>query len=148
MLFWLGCSAAWHQRSFWTPENLMASVFFGANSIRGGFAWHTFSGLALYLAIYILLGGLVGLVLRDRLPRLRTLLVSMAFAVAWYYASFRWLWKGVMPLVWLLHAERATMVGHLIYGALLGRFPAYLERGATEPVTPSPARFSSPPDPA
>jgi hypothetical protein len=149
MLAWLGISAAFNGRSFWTAENLMASVFYGAGSIRDGFAARTLSGLALYLALYSLLGGLLALLLRDRLPRLRTVLVCLAFAMAWYYLSFRWIWKSVMPLVWLLHAERPTALGHLVYGALLGRFPRYIGRGGTDPaVTQSPAQFSSPPDPA
>ena len=33
-----------------------------------------------------------------------------------------------MPLVWLLHAENSTVFGHVIYGVLLARFPAYLPK--------------------
>src|SRR5262249_50980141 len=76
MLAWLGISAAWQQRSFWTTENLMASAFYGREAIHSGFASQTLAGLALCLALYSLLGGLLALAIRDRLPRLRTLLVS------------------------------------------------------------------------
>jgi hypothetical protein len=31
-----------------------------------------------------------------------------------------------MPLVWLLHAENSTVLGHVIFGLLIARFPAYL----------------------
>jgi hypothetical protein len=133
MLAWLGISATWQQRSFWTPENLMASSFFGAGSIHEGFASKTLSGLALYVSMYSLLGGLLALVLRDRLPRLRTLLVSIAFAIAWYYVSFHLIWKSIMPLVALLHVQRSTVLGHLVYGTILGRYPAYLEAPAAAP---------------
>jgi hypothetical protein len=126
MLAWLGISAAWQQRSFWTAENLMAIGFFGAGAIHSGFASRTLSGLALYLALYSLLGGLLALVVRDRLPRLRTLLLSIAFAVSWYYLSFHVIWKSIMPLVALLHVERATVLGHLVYGTILGRYPRLL----------------------
>ena len=44
-----------------------------------------------------------------------------------------------MPLAALLYPERPTMIGHLIYGAILGRFPVY-QRGAegTHPTQVSP----------
>jgi hypothetical protein len=34
MLAWLGVSAAWQQRSFWTAENLMASLFYGDDALQ------------------------------------------------------------------------------------------------------------------
>jgi hypothetical protein len=128
MLAWLGISAVWQQRSFWTAENLMASVFYGPRSIHSGFAGRTLPGLALYLALYSGLGALLAVVLRDRVPRLRTLLVAVFFAMVWYYVSFHWMWKSVMPLVALLHAERPTAIGHAIYGLWLGRYPEYLRK--------------------
>jgi hypothetical protein len=134
MLLWLGISAKWQQGSFWIAENLMASGFFGAGSIHSGFAAQTLSGLALYVVLYSLLGGLLALVLRDRLPRLRTLLASIAFAIAWYYLSFHLIWKSIMPLVALLHVERYTVLGHLVYGTILGRYPLYLSGPVTSPV--------------
>ena len=133
MLAWLGISAAWQQRSFWTAENLMASSFYGREAIHSGFATQTLAGLALYVALYSLLGGLLALAVRDRLPRLRTLLVSIAFAIGWYYLSFHVIWKSIMPLVALLHVERSTVLGHLVYGTILGRYPAYLAAGAPKP---------------
>ncbi|SRR5579884_491915 len=128
MLAWLGVSAAWQQRSFWTAENLMASVFYGSQSIHSGFAGRTLPGLALYVVLYSALGAVVALLLRNRLTRLRTELVCIVLAMVWYYVSFRWMWQHVMPLVALLHAERPTAIGHLLYGLWLGRFPAYLAK--------------------
>ncbi len=129
MLAWLGVSAAWQQRSFWTAENLMASVFYGPQSIHSGFAGRTLPGLALYVALYSTLAAVIALLLRDRLTQLRTALVCIVLAMIWYYVSFRWMWRHVMPLVALLHAERPTAIGHLIYGLWMGRFPAYLRKG-------------------
>ena len=128
MLAWLGTDAVWQQRSFWTAENLMASVFYGTRSIHSGFASRTLPGVALYLVLYSLLGALVAVVVRNRLRRPRTMLLCIVLALVWYYASFRWIWERVMPLVALLHAERPTVLGHLIYGLWLGRYPAYIGR--------------------
>jgi hypothetical protein len=127
MLAWLGLSAKWQTRSVWTSENLMASMFYGSAAIRRGFAGETLAGLAVYLLVYSLLGALLAAVMRDRHPRLRVTLVSVLFALGWYYLSFHVIWKAVNPLVTLLHVERATILGHLVYGTLLGRYPVYLK---------------------
>jgi hypothetical protein len=134
MLGWLGVVAEWQQRNFWIPANLMASVFYGPRAIHSGFAAETVSGLAVYIALYTLIGAAVAVLARDRLSRMRTLLVAIVFSVAWYYVSFRLLWKSVMPLVALLHVERSTAFGHLIYGAVLGTYPARLPTGPVEPA--------------
>jgi hypothetical protein len=134
MLAWLGISAKWQVRSFWTSENLMASVFYGDEAIRSGFAARTLSGLALYLLIYSLLGALVAMMVRDRLSRTGVTLVSVAVALGWYYLSFHVIWRAVSPLITLLHVERATIIGHLLYGTLLGRYPVYLPRAVTPPT--------------
>ena len=139
MLMWLGVLAEWQQRNFWIPVNLMASAFYGAGAVRSGFAAETVSGLAVYIALYTFLGAVLAFVLRDRVSRLRTFLIGMAFALAWYYLTFRLLWKTVIPLAALLHVERTTAFGHLIYGAVLGGYPSRLPKGKQMPSDePSP----------
>jgi hypothetical protein len=148
MLVWLGVSATWQRRTFWTTENLMASLFYGNRAIRSGFVPHTLSGLAVYLLLYSLLGGLLAFLVRDRVARLRVLMLSLLFALVWYYLSYRLLWRAVAPLVALLHVERATVLGHLVYGTLLARYPLYLpQRNPSSPVPPAepPAETAAPP---
>ncbi|HEY2014327.1 MAG TPA: DUF6789 family protein [Bryobacteraceae bacterium] len=147
MLAWLGVSAEWQLRSFWTAENLMASAFYGERAIRSGFAVRTVSGLALYLLLYSLLGGLFAAVLGDRIPRLRLMLLGILFALCWYFISFRLLWKSMMPLVALLHSAQPTAVGHLIYGTLLGRYSVYLPQRA-KPEAEGPAPEAAAPETA
>lgn len=144
MLAWLGVSAEWQRRSFWTSENLMATVFYGNQAIRAGFAGRTLSGLAVYLLLYSLLGGFLAWAVRDRVARIRVLLVSVAFALVWYYLSYRVLWKAMAPLIALLHVERATVLGHLVYGTVLARYPVYLP----PPAAPAPPEPLPPPAPA
>jgi hypothetical protein len=136
MLAWLGISAKWQLRSFWTAENLMASAFYGDSAIREGFAGRTLSGLALYLLLYSTLGALFAFVVAGRLRRLRLTLLSIVFALAWYYVSFQLLWRSMLPLVALLHSGAPTALGHVIYGALLGRYPMYLPHAAAPPPPP------------
>lgn len=128
MLAWMGLSYTLQRRSFWTPENLMATAFNGDAPIRTDFASSTISGLALYLLIYSLLGALFAFAVRDRLPRVRVLLWGVAFGLAWYYASFHGIWNSLIPLLARLHVERATVLGHLLYGTVLARYPVYVAR--------------------
>jgi hypothetical protein len=128
MLVWLGLGAMGQRRSFWTAENLLASVFHSDTAIRRDFAWSTLSGIALYLMVYSLLGAAFALAVRSRFTSLGTVLVGVFVSVAWYCLWFRALGQTLMPLVWLLHAENSTAFGHVIFGALIARFPAYLPK--------------------
>ena len=163
MLAWMGLCSVLERRSFWTAENLFATAFHRASAIRPGFSAGTVSGLALYLVLYSLLGAAFATAVRGRLPRWKIVLAAMLFGAVWYFASFHWLWKTLMPLVYLLHSEQPAFLGHLIYGTFLGRFPIYLEppRAAAPevveappsapcamPATPVPTQSSSPLDPA
>jgi hypothetical protein len=144
MLVWLGVSAVWQRRSFWTSENLMASIFYGDAAIRRGFALSTVSGMALHLMVYSLLGALFASAIRSRLTGLGTLLAGILFAVGWYYLWFQAIGKSMMPLVTLLHAERPTVFGHVLYGGLLARFPSFLPLKEPAVARMAPAK---PPEP-
>jgi hypothetical protein len=78
--------------------------------------------------IYSLLGAAFAAVVNHRVPRSRVMLLSVVSSLVWYYLSFRWAFKTTMPLVALLHVERSTMLGHLLYGTMLGRYPVYVQR--------------------
>jgi hypothetical protein len=128
MLAWLGVSSLWQQRSFWAPENLMSTAFDRSATLAPIFTWATCAGLALYVLIYSALGAAFASALRDRVPRTRVMLLAVIFAIVWYYFAFRWTFKLALPLVALLHVEHTTLVGHLLYGTMLGRYPAYVDR--------------------
>jgi MFS family permease len=128
MLAWLGVSSLWQQRSFWAPENLMATAFDRSSNLAPLFTWATCAGLALYVLIYSVLGAAFSSLLGDRVPRRRVMLTAVIFAIVWYYFSFRWTFKLALPLVALLHVEHSTLVGHLLYGTMLGRYPLYVHR--------------------
>src|SRR5690348_11380420 len=144
MLAWLGLSAEWRQSSFWTPENLWASTFYGSDAIHRGFSTSTFSGLALYLLVYSIFGCLFAAILRGAVRPLRLALVGIVAAVGWYYLSFHLIWHAVSPLVWLLHAERPTLWGHILYGAVIAQFPRYLPAAPSVSVLEPEAVITSP----
>jgi hypothetical protein len=126
MLAWLAAASIYYRRTVWAIPNLFATTFHGASALRRDFGSTTVSGLALHLLIYALLGALFGLLVQDRATRLRTTLLGMIWGVLWYYAWFNVLWTAINPLIPLYVPDRPMLVGHLIYGGLLGRTPAYL----------------------
>ncbi|HUB81312.1 MAG TPA: hypothetical protein VMB03_21075 [Bryobacteraceae bacterium] len=145
MVAWLGVSSLWQQRSFWAAENLMATAFDRNASLAPAFTWATCGGLALYILIYSLLGAAFSSLVRDRVPQTRVMLLAVIVALCWYYFSFQWAFKLVLPLVALLHVEHATLVGHLLYGTMLGRYPLYVHRLMnTAPPAPEPAPAEAP----
>src|SRR5580704_13544151 len=145
MLAWLGVSAAWQHRGFWNSENLFATVFYGGDAVRSDFGSKTLAGLALYLLLYSLLGGIFAVALRGRLRSGRLTLAGILFSLGWFYISFHVLWKSAMPLVYLMYPDRQTVVGHLIFGVCIGRFPAHFPGRARKPAAPD-ALESAPPD--
>ena len=76
--------------------------------------------------LYSLLGAVFALLVRQRLTGLGTVLVSILFSMGWYWLWFRVVALRAMPLVWLLHTEKSTQFGHVMFGALLARFGDYL----------------------
>src|ERR1039457_6811677 len=89
MLAWLGVSAMEQRRSFWTAENLMATVFHGDTAIRRGYGTTTLSGIALYLLVYSLLGAVFAVGVRNRFTSLGMVLLGVLFSVGWYGLWFR-----------------------------------------------------------
>jgi hypothetical protein len=146
MLAWFGVSSAWQNRGFWNSENLFATVFYGGDAVRSDFGVRTLPGLALYLLLYSLLGGIFALALRGRTRSGRLTLAGILFSLGWFYISFHVLWKSAMPLVYLLYPDRPTVVGHLIFGACIGRFPAHYPGRTSKPAAPDPLESPPPGD--
>jgi hypothetical protein len=148
MLAWLGVSSAWQNQGFWNSENLFATAFYGSDAVRSDFGSKTLPGLALYLLLYSLLGGVFALALRDRVRPFRLMLAGIVFALGWFYLSFHLIWKSAMPLVYLLYSDRPVAVGHLIYGICVGRFPAHYPGRQRQLDPAASALLESPPDAA
>ncbi len=134
LLVWLALTSMWYRRSIWSVPNLFASTFFGEAAFRTGFGKTTYSGVALHLFVYSMLGVFFGLLARQRSSRVTLLALGIAFGVATYYLLFDVLWKNVNPLVTLYVPNRPMLAGHLLYGAMLSRFPRYLDVRPSVPV--------------
>ncbi|MGO9012724.1 MAG: hypothetical protein ACLQPN_21725 [Bryobacteraceae bacterium] len=137
MLLWLGVCAAWRREDFWSSPNLLAGVFYPRYAYRTGLEWSTAFGGSLYILLYSALGTLFALAAGRPMNRLRLALVAMTFGLGWYWITYRWLWRLSPPLAALLDGGRAPILGHLMYGALLGRFPRYLPCAAAPETIPA-----------
>jgi hypothetical protein len=142
MLVLVGLASAWYRRTFWYVPNLMASTIYGDDAIRGGFSWESVVGIALYAIPYSLFGALFGAAIVNRLPRFRLVMVGMVAGLAWHYLWFGLLWKWLNPLIPLYTHDQPMIWGHLLFGAMLGRYPLYLERLLWKPREP---RLLAPP---
>jgi hypothetical protein len=148
LLGYLALDSAWHRRSIWTVPNLLASTFYGESAFRPGFGASTSAGVALLLLLYGVLGLLFALVVRDHGTRTRVVLAGLIYGTGWFFLSFDILWKHVNPMVQIYSPDRAMLVGHVIYGGVLGRgFPAYLKsiRGEEAPAPPEVSAELPPP---
>lgn len=126
MLGWLALTGLWYRRSIWVMPNLLATTFYGDRALGRSLLSSTYSGIALHLFVYAAVGVLFGLLVRDSATRERTVIMGFVAGLIWYYLSFGLLWRSVNPLVPLYTPDRPMLVGHLLYGGLLGRFPVYL----------------------
>jgi hypothetical protein len=126
LLLWLGVCSVWRREDFWTSPNLLAEAFYPSAAFQTGGVWSSLFGVALYILLYGVLGTLFALAAGRPMTRLRLTLVAMAFGLGWYWIVYRWLWKVALPLAALIHGGRAVVLGYLLFGALLGRFPRYL----------------------
>jgi hypothetical protein len=126
LLGWLALASAWYRRSIWTAANIMATTFYGEAALGRDFTSRTVAGFALYLVLYGIIGALFGLTLAGRAASFRITLIGALVGLGWYYLSFAIVWQNINPLI-LLYTHRGPMiVGHAVYGGLLGRFPRYL----------------------
>jgi hypothetical protein len=128
LLGYLALDSAWHRHSVWRVPNLLASTFYGESAYRQGFGASTSVGVALLLLLYGALGLLFALVVRDHGTRMRVVVAGLIYGAGWFFLSFDILWKHVNPMVPIYSPDRAMLVGHVLYGGVLGRsFPAYLK---------------------
>ena len=139
LLGWLALASAWYRRSIWTAPNIMATTFYGEAALGRNFTSRTVAGIALYLVLYGIIGALFGLTLAGRDAGLRITSIGVLVGLGWYYLSFAILWRNINPLIPMYTLNGPMMLGHALFGGLLGRFPRYMDRGPAPPHAPDAA---------
>jgi hypothetical protein len=117
----------WNGRSIWVAPNLFATTFFGSDAYRNQFLRTSWTGVALIVAVYGLLGVLWGCIWRDERNRWLGWYGAIA-GLGVYYILYHFLWRHVNPLITLYAPDRQLEVGHLLWGIVLARSPLFARR--------------------
>ncbi len=146
MCAWFLGSAALAGGSIWSIPNLAASLLYGRAVLRSGFGMPSVAGIALILVLGGIVGVLFGLAIRGHANRGRVVLLALLAALVWFYFSQAFFWNRLGILAGIQISPAASMVGHLVYGLVLGRYPGRLEaakrhfdRGQVGSPAPGPA---------
>jgi hypothetical protein len=113
----------------WTVLNLLGSVFFPGRALNSGWSRAAASGAALHLLVSGLVGLLCSFFLVKYVARpFRSLFVGLLVGLAWYLASFRWLWPLFSVALVIYQPFPAMLVGYLLFGVSLGLYPVFVRR--------------------
>jgi len=124
MLGWFMLAAVWSQHSIWELPNRLGSLFYGRAASRGGFHAGTSAGLALHLFSSGVVGLLFGGLAREGRRRVRAGLLGLVMGLCWYYISYAWFWKRLLPLAG--GPPASLLAPYLVFGLVLGVYPGRL----------------------
>jgi hypothetical protein len=144
MVAWLALTSALLGRSPWILPNLAASVLYGRAVLRAGFGMPTVAGMALVVALAGIIGLVFAMVIGAHANRARVVMLAILAGLVWYYFSQALFWDRLGVLAGIHVSPAATMVGHLLYGLVLGQYPRrrevlekqFRERPAGPPPVP------------
>jgi hypothetical protein len=123
----LMAGSLWDGRSIWVVPNLFATTFFGSGVYRNQLLRTSWTGIALIVALYGVLGILWGCIWRDE-RRSWLALYGATAGVGVYFLFYGLLWRHINPLVTLYAPERQLQFGHVLWGIVLARSPLYARR--------------------
>jgi hypothetical protein len=117
----------WNGRSIWVVPNLFATTFFGSEAYRNQLLHTSWTGIALIVAVYGLLGVLWGCLWRDQRKRWLGFYGAVA-GLCVYFFLYDFLVRHVNPLITLYAPDRQLQLGHLLWGIVLARSPLFARR--------------------
>jgi hypothetical protein len=136
LLAWLMIASLWSSRSVWLTPNLFATTFFGSSVYRNHFLRASWTGVALIIALYGILGGLWGTIWREKRRPLLALWGALA-GIGAYFLFFDLVWKHFNPLIPVYAPLRQMQIAHVLWGILLARSPKYARR-IEHSISPAP----------
>jgi hypothetical protein len=127
MLSWYALVSLLSRKSAWALPNLLTTVVFNRPDLRSGFGWPAVIGVALHLCAAGLIGTGFGIIAGFSRRRVRVVLLGLLTGLAWYYLSQALLWNTLGALSALYASPLWLLLGHLVYGAVLGWYPEVLQ---------------------
>jgi hypothetical protein len=127
ILAWLMLVSLASGDSAWKVPNLLASVFYGPQSMRGGFGRITLAGVSLHL---LQCAGAAA-VFSTWMPQAsygRTLFAALLFAAALAWGANAYVWKTWYPFLPSLMPRFAVWSGFAFFGIALSFVPWFRRR--------------------
>ncbi len=124
----------------WRYPNLFSAALHPDAAWNADFSMATLAGLALHLVV----AGIAGLTAAPLLAALLNReifcrLAALAYGIAWYYLTFRFVWPEWNPELVLQQPFPGVVFGHAILGISLGLYPRFLRLlRAPHPLPESP----------
>jgi hypothetical protein len=125
---WFALSSFWTPYHVWMTANYFAMPFYGESALRMGFSHVTLSGLALQLVLAGLAGAFFGVAAPHSHTRLALFALMFSFGI--YLASYNLVWRRWNPA--------SALLGHMLFGCWLTRFPAFYSKLHPVPAAPPP----------
>lgn len=119
MIGWFLVSSSLLRQPPWTVPNLLGALINGDGVLRRGFGSPSLAGLALVLFLAGSAGAAFA-VLTWRLSGRRRLLLGILVGLAAYYVSHTLLFRKLGAVAWVYASPRLLLVGHLLWGLVVG----------------------------
>ncbi len=123
MLAWFFLSSTLLHHSIWIVPNLLGGVLHQEAVLRRGFSLVTVSGLSLHLFAAGTVGIVFAVLAGGIRSRRRIMLLGVIAGLVWFYFSNALVWRKLGALAWVYSSPRMLLVGHLIFGVVLGSYP-------------------------
>ena len=112
----------------WRYLNLQAAGLFGRRALTGAFSKITLAGIS----VHVIASAMVGILAAWPLAKLRSRpylcrALGVALGLAWYYFSFRLLWREWNPALVVRQPFPGALIGHAVFGFCLGLLPRALD---------------------
>ena len=112
----------------WRYLNLEAAGLFGRRALTGAFSKITLAGLS----VHVISGAVVGALAAWPLAKLRRRpywcrAAGVLIGLAWYYLSFRLLWREWNTALVVHQPFPGAVLGHAVFGFCLGLLPQALD---------------------
>lgn len=124
--FWFGIASRSSGHSFWTVPNLMAGLFFGQNSLRPDFGFHTLAGLSFHLLLSTAFAILFALAVPPTLKPFTSLLLGILAATSWFYLIDGFFWRKAFPPVALYSRRPSIFFSFVLMGICIGLYSVFV----------------------